>query len=41
MTARQLRIRTAARFATLTVIVGAWFYLAHAIPAAALMAVGL
>lgn len=41
MTARQLRVRSAARFATLTFIVGVWFFLAHAIPALVVLAVGL
>lgn len=42
MTARQLRVRTAARFAVLTLTVGLWFFLAHAIPAwTVAMVVGL
>lgn len=41
MTARQLRVRTAARFAALTLTVGLWFFLAHAIPALVVMVVGL
>jgi hypothetical protein len=41
MSPRQLRVRTAVRFAFLTVTVGLWFFLAHAIPAAAVAVIGL
>jgi hypothetical protein len=41
MSPRQLRIRSTARFAVLTLIVGLWYFLAHAIPALLVMAVGL
>ncbi|MFP5368713.1 MAG: hypothetical protein ACLGIS_18130 [Actinomycetes bacterium] len=42
MTARQLRVRAAVRFAVLTATVGLWFFLAHAIPAwGAALVVGL
>lgn len=41
MSPRQYRTRTAVRFATLLVVVALWFFLAHAIPAAAVMVVGL
>lgn len=41
MTTRQLRIRSAVRFATLTAAVGLWLLLAHSIPAAVTLAVGL
>lgn len=41
MSPRQIRTRTAVRFAALTVTVGLWFFLAHAIPTLAVMVVGL
>lgn len=41
MTARQLRVRAAVRFAVLVLTVGLWFFLAHALPTLAVMAVGL
>jgi hypothetical protein len=41
MSPRQHRVRAAVRFAALTATVAAWLFLAHAIPAAALMVVGL
>lgn len=41
MTARQLRVRAAVRFAVLVLTVGLWFFLAHAIPVLAVAAVGL
>ncbi len=41
MTPRQYRRRTAVRFLTLMVVMAVWFFLAHAIPAAAVMVVGL
>lgn len=41
MSPRQIRVRSTVRFAALTLVVGLWFLLAHAIPAAVLMVVGL
>lgn len=41
MTARQLRVRDAVRFTALTITVGLWLFLAHAIPTLVVMAVGL
>lgn len=41
MNARQRRTRTTVRFLTLTAVVALWFFLAHAIPAAAVLVVGL
>jgi len=41
MTVRQLRVRSVVRFTALTAAVGLWIFLAHAIPAAAVMVAGL
>lgn len=41
MSPRQLRTRSAVRFAVLTLTVGLWFFLAHAVPVLAVAAVGL
>jgi hypothetical protein len=41
MSPRQIRIRSTARFALLTLVLGLWFFLAHAIPTLVVMAVGL
>jgi hypothetical protein len=41
VTARQLRVRSAVRFAVLTITLGLWYVLAHAIPTLIVMAVGL
>jgi hypothetical protein len=41
MSARQLRVRTAVRFAALTAGLALWLVLAHAIPAAVALVVGL
>lgn len=41
MSPRQLRVRAGVRFAVLTATVAAWFFLAHAIPAVAVLVVGL
>jgi hypothetical protein len=41
MSPRQIRVRAAVRFAALTATVAAWLIVAHAIPAAVALAVGL
>lgn len=41
MSPRQYRVRAVVRFTTLTVLVAVCYVLAHAIPAAAIMVVGL
>lgn len=40
MSPRQLRIRATARFTVLTIGVGLWYFLAHAIPTLTVLAVG-
>jgi hypothetical protein len=41
MSPRQIRVRAAVRFAVLTFTLALWLVLAHAIPAAVAMVVGL
>lgn len=41
MSPRQLRVRAVVRFAVLTAAVALWLFLAHTIPGAVALAVGL